>query len=148
MSMISIRLFKVESLKFDEIDDPPEGEIQVTPDEESEEAGNTYRLRFSAGFNEDDRSSFAIRFACEVASKDEFKLELEYLAIFEVDEPYDDDFMSGPFVRVNAPAIAYPYLRAFVSNLTLNCGYEANYLPTVNFQVLYNEELAADRTTD
>ncbi|MBZ7675074.1 preprotein translocase subunit SecB, partial [Klebsiella grimontii] len=33
----------------------------------------------------------------------------------------------------NAPAIAYPYVRAFVATLLLNAGLESVSLPAVNF---------------
>lgn len=62
-----------------------------------------------------------------------------YLAEFETDEPIDQEFMDGHFPSVNAPAIAYPFLRSYVSTVTLNSGVEPMILPTINFQALAKE---------
>jgi preprotein translocase subunit SecB len=37
------------------------------------------------------------------------------------------------FVRLNAPAIAYPYLRAFISNMVLQAGMNPIIIPPLNF---------------
>lgn len=36
------------------------------------------------------------------------------------------------WLAINAPAIAYPYLRSFITNALVSAGYPAVYLPTVN----------------
>lgn len=40
------------------------------------------------------------------------------------------------FAKANAPAIVFPTLRAWVSNITLSAGYPPIMLPLINFQKL------------
>ena len=59
---------------------------------------------------------------------------------FITDEEITEDFKISHFPKINAPAIAYPYLRAFVSNLTLQSGVDPAMLPTINFIKFENPE--------
>ena len=61
----------------------------------------------------------------------EFKVKAT--AHFETSEKVSADFENSPFARINAPAIAFPYVRAFISNFTLNSGYNPVLLPSFNF---------------
>lgn len=73
-------------------------------------------------------------------------LELCYSVTFDVKEFENDQFvvvdqtLTDPFIQVNAAAIAYPFLRAFVSTICINAGYNSILLPPVNFQALFNEK--------
>ncbi|RQM76325.1 hypothetical protein EHZ47_09115 [Aeromonas jandaei] len=68
-----------------------------------------------------------------------------YRAQFITDDVITDEFKESPFVFVNSPAIAYPFLRAYVSNVLLMSGYEPMMLPTINFQKLYKDKQAKDK---
>jgi len=77
---------------------------------------------------------FGIQFNIELESGDkDFNLSVIAIAHFDTDEPITKEFLSSDFIRINAPAIGYPYLRSFISNLTLNSGYNPVILPTFNF---------------
>ncbi|MBF0752010.1 MULTISPECIES: protein-export chaperone SecB [unclassified Pasteurella] len=82
-----------------------------------------------------DKQTFAINFKFSHSHKDGISIELEYQAIFKVDSEshVDETLLDNPFLHVNAPAIAYPFLRAYVSNLFLMSGYAPLMLPSVNF---------------
>lgn len=82
-----------------------------------------------------NEKTFAINFSFLHSHKDGISLVLEYQAIFKVDEEshIDGSLLDNPFLHVNAPAIAYPFLRAYVSNLFLMSGYAPLILPSVNF---------------
>ena len=54
-------------------------------------------------------------------------------AVFGTSEPIDEDFKESDFVKINSPAIAFPYLRSFISTLTLNAGLPPLILPAYNF---------------
>jgi preprotein translocase subunit SecB len=54
-------------------------------------------------------------------------------AIFKTQNPIDEDFRTSSFVKINAPAIAFPFLRSFITTITVNAGYNAIILPSVNF---------------
>lgn len=76
--------------------------------------------------------SFSVVFSIKVCTEDKV-IVIEYESFFKTDAQIDDKFKDGSFPYVNAPAIAYPYLRAFVSNLTLNAGYDPVMLTSLNF---------------
>ncbi|AIL72861.1 TPA: protein-export chaperone SecB [Vibrio vulnificus] len=100
-----------------------------------------FSLSFADGYssNEEDKS-FIIKFDIKVESKQGYFLDLGFVAVFETNEPPHEEFKNSHFTNVNAPAIAYPYMRSFVSMLTLNSGYEPMILPTVNFQAMANRD--------
>ena len=62
-----------------------------------------------------------------------FYLKIEFVAIFGTSEAIDDNFKKSTFVKINSPAIAFPYLRSFISTLTLNAGLPPLILPAYNF---------------
>lgn len=84
----------------------------------------------------EETKSFAICFhltATATIIEELINLDCEYWAFFEAETPLTQEFLEGSFTTINAPAIAYPYLRSFVTSLLANAGYPAMYLPTVNF---------------
>lgn len=96
-------------------------------------------------FNFETRTLFADRadsdvFAIEFSLKmDDPSFDLDITAKYDfrvLDGVVDDSFKSSNFPKVNAPAIAFPYLRAFISNLTLQAGYKPIVLPSINFNKL------------
>lgn len=96
--------------------------------------GSTTELTFANGFSSNDNSSFAVIFELEIeGAKGEFSLHLKTSSHFETNLPIDQEFKDSKFVKINAPAIAFPYVRAIVSNITLNCGYNPIILPSYNF---------------
>jgi len=108
-------------------------------DEEAEE--DDINFSFSVGFNEELKNSFIIAFDYYVFHKEErFSLKIDYVAYFNTDEEISKEFKDSHFPLVNAPAIAYPFLRSFIGTLTVNAGYGAFIIPTVNFQKLANEK--------
>lgn len=98
-----------------------------------EENPNSLAFNYDVSFPEDNQRQFIITFDFHLFSEGKFKLILVHDFFFETDTDLDDNFKNGHFPKVNAPAIAYPYLRAFVSTLLLNAGLEAINLPAVNF---------------
>lgn len=84
---------------------------------------------------EEGTTVFAILFKLEATAilEEQLCISCEYWAFFESDSPLTQEFLSSPFTSINAPAIAYPYLRSFITHSLVNAGYPALYLPTVNF---------------
>ncbi|MQR01651.1 protein-export chaperone SecB [Glaciimonas soli] len=64
----------------------------------------------------------------------EFEVKNEKVAEFIV----TDETLQDTFMQVNAPAIAYPFLRAFVATVCTNSGLNPLMLPPVNFQAMFN----------
>ncbi|AYO16835.1 preprotein translocase subunit SecB [Vibrio owensii] len=119
---LNLKNTRVENLRLQSKED-------VTEDE--------FSFNFSDGYSADpEDTSFIVKFDLNIESVHGFEVALSFIGEFETDCPPSDEFKKSQFPVVNAPAIAYPYLRAFVSTLTLNSGYEPLMLPTVNFQAL------------
>lgn len=74
-----------------------------------------------------------------VAIKDSDKLNIEILSeSFFKYSNIDDDKLSN-FLYLNAPAIMFPYLRAYISSLTALSGINPITLPTLNLSGLKSE---------
>lgn len=81
----------------------------------------------------ENESIFGVRFKLKIVSN-AFDLSLKAVYHFElIDEKITEEFKLSSFPKVNAPAIAFPYLRAFVSTLTLQAGLKTVILPSINF---------------
>ena len=97
------------------------------------EKDKSFDLSHQAIFPDDDKRMFANSFKLHLEHPGEFTLVIEYISWFHTDEDIDEVFQKSPFVKINAPAIAYPYLRSTVSTLTLLAGFPVTILPTINF---------------
>ena len=98
-------------------------------------------LKFSAVFAEDSDTSFAIVFDIFISDENkEFNLQAKITSHFETNVPIDEQFKNSTFVKISAPAIAFPYIRAFISNITLNSGYNPVMLPSFNFIKIAEEQ--------
>lgn len=107
-----------------------------------EALNDEYKLAFDPIFLEEKRREFGIIFNCGVRSPELKLLRVVYLARFETTEDMDAAFMDSHFTGMNAPAISYPYLRAYVSQVLLLSGYKPVMLPTLNFQALFQDKKA------
>jgi|SRR5471030_2472527 len=78
--------------------------------------------------------------------EDDVLMSLCYAVTFDVEDPANADFkvvdstLTDTFIQVNAAAIAYPFLRAYVSTISINSGYKSILLPAVNFQAIFNHK--------
>ena len=113
--------------------------IVLTPCEVEEDSSDK-EMEFSFDFNphlpenETNIKTFIIAFLGEMKSyKEAFECKVVFVAQFQTDEVIEREFLKNKFALINAPAIGYPYFRAFFSNLLLNAGYEPYFLPTINF---------------
>ena len=92
-----------------------------------------FNFSFAPAFSEFNLTELLIIFDLSLKLENEFFLIVEYIAQFSTVSDIDEDFKTSHFVKGNAPAIAYPYLRAYIGNLTLNSGFAPAVLPTINF---------------
>lgn len=92
-----------------------------------------FTLRFKPTFYEDDAKKFAVSFDFVYVTDDDRSLNIDYISIFETDLDIDDAFKASKFPVVNAPAIAFPFLRAFIANFLMSSGYKPILLPAFNF---------------
>jgi len=90
-------------------------------------------LEHIAQISSADSSLFQVIFIVTVADKDNaFNLQVKAVSDFKVVGDVQNDIFEN-FMKINAPAIAYPYLRAFISNLALQAGMVPIIIPYVNF---------------
>lgn len=94
-----------------------------------------FDLSFAPAFTKESSREFMIGFKIGIY-KAHYDLKLEIVFVFNVDVDIDDDFKNSPFLKINAPAIAFPYVRSYISNLTLQSGYPPVFLPSINFVAL------------
>jgi preprotein translocase subunit SecB len=103
-------------------------------DFDSKDKNIELETNLSVGSDHVDSNTFCITINVSIISKDEIiKLNLLSKAFFSTDTDITSDFMKSDFLKINAPAIAFPYIRAFISNLTLNSGIDPIMLPSFNF---------------
>ncbi len=94
-------------------------------------------MKVSVEKSKDNKNSFLVLFNIKVANENsDFSLSLEAIAIFFTTDEIDDNFTSSHFAKVNAPAIAFPFIRAYIANFTLNSGFNPIILPSFNFQAM------------
>lgn len=114
-------------------------------DGESKREENSFDLETGSYFSDEKESnSFSVGFKLKIDDK-VFDLLIEAIFNFEIiGKKITEEFKLSSFPKVNAPAIAFPYLRAFVSNLTLQSGLETVILPSINFIKLGNDKTSND----
>jgi preprotein translocase subunit SecB len=106
---------------------------------EEDRTENSFDLSTRSFFPEEEPKTFGVGFEIEVKDK-LFDLKLEAVFLFSLEEEVTEEFKLSHFPKINAPAIAFPYLRAYISNLTLQSGFETVVLPSINFVNLAKEE--------
>ena len=106
--------------------------------DENKRGENSFDLKSESLFPENKKKSFGVGFNLDVKDVD-FDLSIEALFMFSLDEEITEEFKLSDFPKINAPAIAFPYLRALVSNITLQSGYDPVMLPSINFVKLAEE---------
>ncbi|MBQ5941769.1 protein-export chaperone SecB [Massilia sp. AB1] len=107
--------------------------------------GTDLALSVEAVKSKESESSVIIHLQLRTIVNDGMGIRVHYCAEFEVADSENseykvtDDTLRDTFMQVNAPAIAYPYLRSFVSIICVNAGQDPTILPPVNFQALFNK---------
>jgi preprotein translocase subunit SecB len=84
--------------------------------------------------SDDEQRIFIVEFDLRLATnKGTFMMTTKYHVTFQAEKPVTPEYLESPTIKVNAPAIAYPFVRSFVATVITNAGYPAIYLPSVNF---------------
>lgn len=99
------------------------------------------QLKISNGFSDVEKNNFVIIFQIILENKEKnVFIRVEAHNHFEINQEITKEFENSAFINVNAPAIAFPYVRAFISNLTLNAGYDPIILPSFNFVKMFEDK--------
>ena len=110
-------------------------------------------LNYHLNANKSDKTKYDFHVFTRKGAEDQLVISFEFVLedadfilhgqkefYFKTEGAFRDDWLNSDFVRINAPAIAYPYLRSFISQYTLLSGQGAVVLPAVNFVALAEEQ--------
>ncbi len=114
-------------------------DITKADKEKKESDKKIFNIGFNAQYDSNDNMIFVILFDLEVYHPNDFKLKCKYGVWFKTSEAIDDEFKASPFPTINAPAIAFPFLRSLISTITLNSGFSPAILPSINFTEFKNK---------
>lgn len=91
-------------------------------------------IGYSPFFNDENGHEIKVKFHIRVFNQDNtFIFECLSTGYFQSSEQLGPEFKTSDWGKVNAPAIAFPFIRAFISTVTLNAGYSPVILPSYNF---------------
>ena len=102
------------------------------------ELNTSLEIKTNFLFNDEIDKEYIILFTVNFENE-LFTLNIIFGAVFGTSETIDEDFKESDFVKINSPAIAFPFLRSFISNLTLNAGLSPFILPAYNFAKIKEE---------
>lgn len=119
---------KLNNIQFTEID----YKVETFDKEISSEIKTS--LKFNTVFIPENDKEYILEFYLSLKNPNpSFYLNLKVCAHFSTTEAMNDEFKNSSFLDINSPAIVFPYIRTFISNLTLNSGYNPIVLPMFNF---------------
>lgn len=122
----AIRLveFKVTNVSFnagDSFETPLDDELKIN-------------LGYGLNFSLEDSYKYTVNFNIKIFNKEkQFELELDAAGLFETNDEITDEFKESHLVKINSPAIAFPFVRSFVNTFTSNAGLNPIMLPSINF---------------
>ena len=93
-----------------------ETEVSISPFVNFDEEGKEYRVMFKGEFE-----------------NSLFNLNLQFVAVFGTEEAIDEEFKTSELVKINSLAIAFPFMRSFISTFTINSDIPSFILPAYNF---------------
>ncbi|MCH8533979.1 MAG: protein-export chaperone SecB [Flavobacteriaceae bacterium] len=113
--------------------------FELTPTEEIGELSVGFQPKGKLDYN---HGKFHLELGIYVSDSSEaLKIEIETIGYFSF-EKLDRESLPG-FLFVNAPAILFPYLRAYISSLTTLSGIRPIVLPTLNL-INLKDDLASN----
>jgi preprotein translocase subunit SecB len=112
--------FNITNVVFERPHDFKTGEFQI-------------HIEHLSQIHKEDKNSFQTIFIVTISDNDKkFNLQVKAIADFQIVGEIEKEVYNS-FVNINDPAIAYPYLRAFVSNIIVQAGMPPIIIPPINF---------------
>ena len=82
----------------------------------------------------ENRKYFMVDFFADIVNIEQtVQIHVKFRTLFLADKEITDSLLQSPFMQQSPPAIAFPYLRAFILTLSSNVGIDPIILPPVNF---------------
>ncbi len=92
------------------------------------------KFQFATGFRESECNTFQVKFLIELSSSHSlFSINIETSTLFSTNNAITDEFKNSDLATINAPAIAFPFLRSFIQTFCVNAGIAPIVLPAFNF---------------
>ena len=91
------------------------------------------QVKHSTAWHTTSLRDFAIIFNLDLALHEGALVTVEFYAAFSTEADITEEFKESHFPNVNAPAVAYPFLRAFVAQFAALAGFNSFFLPVRNF---------------
>lgn len=120
ISLKNVKIVNVNYATNDHLSRDVSGELKVN-------------LQYRLSFNEKDAHNYIVEFFIEIEKADKLQLSLKAVALFATQESINKDFKQSSFANLNSPAIAFPYVRSFVTTFSTNAGLDPIILPSFNF---------------
>lgn len=90
------------------------------------------KVEMKRGGNKKDDNEYCFSIAVRIEDKERgFDLSVDCSSVFEFDSALTEEELQR-YTSVNAPAILFPYVRAYISTLTSLSGISPIILPTIN----------------
>jgi preprotein translocase subunit SecB len=94
-------------------------------------------INVNSSINPDNKKGFFVDINLRLTSEDnKNEISISSRGIFESDTEIDIQFLNTSMVQVNAPAILFPFVRAFINTITTNAGYNPLIIPAINFSMI------------
>ena len=102
---------------------------------------------FVTAFSEEHLDTFAIIFDLKMQVGDDHILTIKYISEFKSDTDIsEEERFAHDFFSINAPAIAFPFLRSYIANFMLSSGFNPLILPAINFVKLAADKKLSEKT--
>ncbi len=99
-------------------------------------------ISMNVSIDQETKRGFSLYMGVKLSSQDKgFTLELNSHSKFETESEIEEDYLNDGMVTVNAPAIVFPFIRAFINTVSTNAGYNPIILPAINFVALNQSKL-------
>ena len=88
------------------------------------------------GERDSKKNIFNLYLGVQISNKEKsFIVDIDIVGFFKYSNE-DNEAIIKNYFYINAPAILFPYIRAYISSLTALSGFETITLPTINFTFL------------
>jgi preprotein translocase subunit SecB len=122
----AIRLIKVQFPKFNITSSDFMNDDNLTEELDM-------KIGYSIMFSETNINRFFIKFKVKLLNKEgNFDARFTMIALFEAENDIDEAFKNSLLVKINAPAIAFPFLRSFIMTMSVNAGFKPIIIPSIN----------------
>lgn len=92
--------------------------------------------------NEENEDIFRTVFIISINGKDNsFSLQVQAIGNFEILGNLPKNVKEN-YINISSPSIIYPYVRAFISNITLQSGMNPITIPPMNFAAKLEQEIS------